>query len=93
MRIRHRFAATLLIAALTAGAAQFAPADAQQAPPSGQEAQGGTGPDHMGSTGWSGSHKGENTGATDGAADQPLMATGIDLKGPPRRFPPSETPE
>src|SRR5262245_12949758 len=27
------------------------------------------------------------------AADQPEMATGLDLKGPPVRFPPAKTPE
>jgi hypothetical protein len=29
----------------------------------------------------------------DAAADQPEMATGADLKGPPMRFAPTETPE
>lgn len=29
----------------------------------------------------------------DEAKDQPLMATGEDLKGPPQRFAPSQTPE
>jgi len=27
------------------------------------------------------------------AADQPEMATGLDLRGPPRRFAPGQTPE
>jgi len=27
------------------------------------------------------------------AKDQPMMATGEDLKGPPEQFPPSQTPE
>lgn len=38
---------------------------------------------------------GQKVEANDGAlaTDQPLMATGADLKGPPQRFPPSRTPE
>jgi hypothetical protein len=58
-----------------------------------QKATTGTAPKDMGSTGWTGPHRGEQTGTTDSAAGQPLMATGVDLKGPPRRFSPSETPE
>src|SRR4249920_3442352 len=49
-----------------------------------------------GTTGWSGRNRGAgttNTGrgtAPSGlAADQPEMATGVDLKGPPKRFLPS----
>jgi hypothetical protein len=35
------------------------------------------------------------TGAADSeaAANQPFMATGVDLKGPPRQFPAGQTPE
>jgi hypothetical protein len=58
-----------------------------------EKATTGTAPKDMGSTGWTGPHKGEQTGTEDGAANQPLTATGTDLKGPPRRFPPSRTPE
>jgi hypothetical protein len=29
----------------------------------------------------------------DAAQNQPFMATGLDLKGPPRRFPADQTPE
>jgi len=61
----------------------------------------GTAPQNMGSSGWtgSGSHvgKGETTGSSqrsdDSAADQPEMATGQDLNGPPHRFPANNTPE
>ena len=60
--------------------------------------------DDMGSTGWTGGSGGQTkpgvgsralTGsdAEDAAADQPLMATGVDLNGPPTRFPASKTPE
>jgi hypothetical protein len=57
----------------------------------------------MGSTGWTGgngSHIGTSNSQTTGAAtstspaaDQPEMATGLDLKGPPTRFPADKTPE
>ncbi|WP_137046144.1 hypothetical protein [Pseudolabrys sp. FHR47] len=30
---------------------------------------------------------------SEAAKDQPLMATGVDLKGPPTRFPANQTPE
>ena len=57
-------------------------------------------PQHeTGTTGWTGGNRGAGTTTTgqgtasDPAADQPEMATGADLKGPPKRFPPSETPE
>jgi hypothetical protein len=79
-----------------------APAFAQSTPdhtkggpsaPMQEKATTGTAPKDMGSTGWTGPHKGERTGTEDGAATQPLTATGVDLKGAPRRFAPSETPE
>jgi hypothetical protein len=58
----------------------------------------------MSSTGWTGgaggAHIGNNDPATTGtvasaatAKDQPEMATGVDLKGPPTRFPANKTPE
>lgn len=63
----------------------------------------GTAPGAMGSTGWtggSGSRIGTSNSQTTGAstsassaADQPEMATGLDLKGPPTRFPADKTPE
>ncbi len=68
----------------------------------------GTKPENMGATGWTGGSRGQTqdsattTGqgnaaqdAKDAAAakDQPVMATGEDLKGPPKQFPPNKTPE
>jgi hypothetical protein len=64
----------------------------------------GTAPEGMGSSGWTGgtggSHIGTSNSHTTGAApppapnaDQPEMATGQDLKGPPTRFPANKTPE
>jgi hypothetical protein len=35
----------------------------------------------------------DSTRDTEAAKDQPLTATGEDLKGPAQRFPPSKTPE
>jgi hypothetical protein len=60
-----------------------------------------------GSTGWSGGSKDQpsqqSQGGTTGqqveihdedkAKDQPAVATGEDLKGPPKQFAPSQTPE
>ena len=68
---------------------------------------GGTAPENMGSTGWTGGTGGSHIGtsnsqttgsaprneSSDPAADQPEMATGEDLKGPPTRFPANKTPE
>ena len=69
----------------------------------------GTAPEHKGNTGWTGGSQdqpsqkkaSETTGQSPKvgghdealAKDQPLMATGQDLKGPPQRFAPSKTPE
>jgi hypothetical protein len=66
----------------------------------------GTAPENMGATGWTGGSRGQtqdsatttgqgNNAAQDAAAakDQPAMATGEDLKGPPKQFPPNKTPE
>lgn len=69
----------------------------------------GTAPEHKGNTGWTGGSQdqpsqkksSETTGQSQKvevhdealAKDQPLMATGEDLNGPPRRFAPSKTPE
>ena len=54
----------------------------------------GTAPGGMGSTGWTGGNRGPTgTGNPEAAADQPFMATGVDLKGPPRQFPAGQTPE
>lgn len=65
----------------------------------------GTSPGGMGSTGWTGGNAayiGTSNVHTTGQApspwtlstvDQPLMATGEDLNGPPVRFPATDTPE
>lgn len=69
----------------------------------------GTKPENMGSTGWTGgtggSHIGTSNSHTSGqgstdsgvnspaAKDQPLTASGEDLKGPAVRFPANKTPE
>jgi hypothetical protein len=61
-------------------------------------------PEDRGTTGWKGGAREPDKDATVGsgagkksdeelAADQPLMATGVDLNGPPTRFPPNKTPE
>ena len=54
----------------------------------------GTGPGGMGSTGWTGGTRGQTgTGNPEAAANQPFMATGVDLKGQPQQFPAGQTPE
>lgn len=64
----------------------------------------GMAPENAGSTGWTGGSGGETndtltTGAStrrgdgESAKDQPSMATGKDLKGPPTQFPANKTPE
>lgn len=61
----------------------------------------GTEPEGKGSTGWTGGARqpSETTGQSDrnpdpeAAENQPYMATGKDLKGPPMRFPANKTPE
>jgi hypothetical protein len=65
----------------------------------------GTAPENIGATGWTGGSRGQTkdpatttgqgTAAQDAEAakDQPAMATGEDLKGPPKQFPANKTPE
>jgi hypothetical protein len=56
----------------------------------------GTEPPAMGATGWTGGSRGTThpTDPTpDSSKDQPTMATGKDLEGPPKQFPPNQTPE
>jgi hypothetical protein len=57
----------------------------------------GTAPENRGVTGWSGGthQKVEEDPAVEAraAADQPWMAEGVDLKGPPRQFSPKKTVE
>lgn len=83
MKIVNVFAAATLAAALSLSPGALVAQSSTQ----------GTSPDNMGSTGWTGPHKGEKTGDGKRTEGQPLMATGRDLKGPPKRFSPSETPE
>ena len=56
----------------------------------------GTAPDGMGSTGWTGGSRGQtDPGKPDpeSASQQPFVATGQDLNGPPKQFPAQQTPE
>ncbi|SFM10366.1 hypothetical protein SAMN03159423_5383 [Bradyrhizobium sp. NFR13] len=62
----------------------------------------GTAPDGKGSTGWTGGARDQNSQTTgqatgpqdaEAAKDQPAMATGKDLQGPPKQFSPRQTPE
>jgi hypothetical protein len=64
----------------------------------------GTAPENIGATGWTGGSSGQTkdsattTGQSgvrdaEAAKDQPAMATGQDLRGPPTRFPANKTPE
>lgn len=46
-----------------------------------------------GTTGAASSDPKDLTPNSEAAKDQPLMATGVDLKGPPTRFPANQTPE
>jgi hypothetical protein len=65
-------------------------------------AQGGSTSTEKGATGWTGGSRPTGTETTgqsqrkadeERAADQPLTATGIDLKGPAKRLPQNKTPE
>jgi hypothetical protein len=83
------------------------PADAVENPATTSQQNSGTGtaPENMGATGWTGGSRGQtkDSATTTGqgsaaqdaeaAKDQPVMATGEDLKGPPKQFPPNKTPE
>lgn len=90
-----------VVLGLAPGFAQTAPPDqmkneapaATERPATRDDNASGSAPKDMGSTGWTGPHKGEQTGTDRDASDQPSTATGADLKGPPRQFPPNKTPE
>jgi hypothetical protein len=70
-----------------------------------QNSGSGTAPENMGSTAWTGGSRGQthDSATTTGqgssaqdaeaAKDQPVEATGEDLKGPPAQFPANKTPE
>ena len=98
----------LLAAAMAVSATSFAqnndpPASTMEKPAAVPHSSGsGTAPDGKGSTGWTGGARdqtsqttGQSAGAQDAEAakDQPAMATGEDLKGPPKQFSPRQTPE
>ena len=54
----------------------------------------GTAPEGRGSTGWTGGNRGQSrTDNPEAAKDQPFMASGVDLKGPPQQFAAGQTPE
>lgn len=101
--------AAALMAAVTGSMAQnnTPPANTveQPATPKQPNNTSGTSPAEMGATGWTGGTRGQThdsatvsgPGAsakdTESARDQPAMATGADLKGPPAQFPANKTPE
>ncbi len=99
--------AAMLMAAASVSSAQnnTPPAHTvEQATPQQPNNKSGTSPQEMGATGWTGGTRGQtHDSATSGqgdsgtnsqaAKDQPVMATGEDLKGPPAQFPANKTPE
>ena len=86
------FAAAL---ALSAAAALLLAQESGKPPATAQERPVATTPDLGSDQGKRGVGSRALTGndAQDPAADQPEMATGVDLKGPPHRFAPAQTPE
>jgi hypothetical protein len=63
-----------------------------------QNGTSGTAPEGAGSTGWTGGTGGSFIGTQHQGSDaspnaQPELATGVDLKGPPSRFPAGKSPE
>ena len=104
--VMRTFAILLLMlsAAATMSFAQGTATPPRDAPERPAAAPKGSGhPDHpqkeYGATGWTGGNRGSGSVTTgdnsssDSAAQQPEMATGADLGGPPKRFKPAETPE
>jgi hypothetical protein len=67
----------------------------------GQTSDQGTSPQGMGSTGWTGPHRGETASSapttpyvpSPSLDKQPPVATGADLRGPPMAFPSNQAPE
>lgn len=100
--MKHLAWIPIVAAALMAGAGG---ALAQDSTPKQPNSNSGTSPAEMGATGWTGGTRGQThdsatvsgPGAsakdTEAAKDQPAMATGADLKGPPAQFPANKTPE
>jgi hypothetical protein len=100
--MKHLAMISIVAAALMAGAGGVL---AQDNTPKQPNSNSGTSPAEMGATGWTGGTRGQthdsatgtgqaNSGTNSEAAkDQPVMATGEDLKGPPAQFPANKTPE
>jgi predicted membrane-bound mannosyltransferase len=100
-------AATMMVSATVSFAQNnSAPANAaEHSSHTPQNSSSGTAPENMGATAWTGGSRGQTkdsatttkqtTPAQDAEAakDQPEMASGEDLKGPPEKFPPYKTPE
>ena len=96
----HLSSASLLVVATLIGASAQAQQNqpSQTAPAQTDSLGPATAPDGMSSHGGTG---GAGNASTTGSAssaprppdDQPLMATGQDLRGPPTRFPANKTPE
>src|SRR5262245_53210128 len=99
--------AVILLAAATASSAQnnMSLATGKAERPASQSDTTGSGMEHngIGSTGWTGGSRSpgnidpgsQNASKVDPEASgqQPEMATGADLLGPPKQFPASKTPE
>jgi hypothetical protein len=101
-------AATLMVSATYSFAQNNTPsANTLESPANTPQHSSGTGtaPENMGATGWTGASRGQtkdsatttgqanSAGDGEAAKDQPAMATGEDLKGPPTQFPANKTPE
>ena len=100
-------AAAMMVSATASFAQNTPPANTVENPSNTPQHSSGSGtaPENMGATGWTGGSRGQThdsattTGQgnsardTETAKDQPVMATGEDLKGPPTQFPANKTPE
>jgi hypothetical protein len=99
--------AMMVLAMVSFAQNSTAPANAVEKPATTPKHNSGTGtaPGNMDATGWTGGSLGQTkdpamtTGQADAAQgaeaakDQPVTATGEDLKGPPKQFPANKTPE
>jgi hypothetical protein len=96
----------LTVSALTLAPPAFAqtsnnPQPMQESPASLSQQNNSTqGPEQMGTTGWSGPHRGPTSDSTaaaptpsDSQDKQPAVATGADLNGPAKAFPSNKAPE
>ncbi len=105
--MRTRRLMILAVSAMLPATQSFAqnntpPAHTMEQPAAAPHSSGsGTAPEGKGSTGWTGGTRDQNPQTTgqgaaqdaEAAKDQPAVATGEDLKGPPTQFAPSKTPE